>query len=180
MAAREGRLVGVDTFVSTGWQLRRRARSRVEDRSTLLYVVRTYVRAYTYAHTRALVYANVHAHIQCTYLYIYICAYIYVQARTHNIIYIYMRTHVYVSVYKYAHTYEDVWRTHACVGRGPPGGDWLAVDSALPNMGQSRRSIHKTTGRAAARLSSCATPTHRASFNNPRARANTTLETTHT
>lgn len=32
--------------------------------------------------------------------------------------------------------------------------------SALPNMGQSPRSIHKTTGRAAARLSLCATPTH--------------------
>ena len=34
--------------------------------------------------------------------------------------------------------------------------------SALPNMGHSPWSIHKTKGRAAARLSSCATPTHRA------------------
>lgn len=76
--------------------------------------------------------------------------------------------------------YEDVRRTHACVDRGPPGGDWLAVDSALPNMGQSRRSIHKTTGRAAARLSSCATPTHCASFNNHCARANTLSVETYT
>jgi len=58
-------------------------------------------------------------------------------------------------------------RTHACVDSGPVGrGLAGGLDSALPNMGQSRRSIHKTTGRAAARLSSCATPTHRASFNN--------------
>lgn len=166
MAARERRLVGTDMFVSTGWQLRRREKqSRGSPGSLICY---TYIRIYIYVHIRYMLHAYIYIYIICRDT-----------SAKHNI-HIYVCTHVYVSVYKYAHTYEDVWRTHACVGRGPPGGDWLAVDSALPNMGQSRRSIHKTTGRAAARLSSCATPTHRASFNNPRARANTTLETTHT
>lgn len=71
------------------------------------------------------------------------------------------------------HTRSAIYaaRRQARIDRGPQSGDWLAVDSPLPNMGQSPRSIHKTTGRAVARLSSCATPTHRASSDDPSARS---------
>lgn len=148
--------VGMDT--SAGWQLRRREKQAVGDRSD----------AYTHIYMYILYICTYDA---CKYICTYIiCTHIKFALRVFKHVRIYYASispniRVYAGMYKYARIRMKTYGSHTrawTVVR--PGGDWLAVDSALPNMGQSRRSIHKTTGRAAAQLSPCATPTHHASF----------------